>query len=458
MSTQNETGLAQEQPAKQDMKKEEQPKKQEANKEEQAAKQDTKKEEEPLPVTMDAQKLASLGVAAKTTKQLNKRVLPGGAVATVEINAVAEGSNIYYWGFIEDRDSPVRVATVSSTAGQKTTLTLEIPDPGFWPTERNLVLASFPIVSGEPTLKSPGIFVNQKVRVSTRWLSFLVAAAVVFFAYLISVLALGRVGKSYSWNPVYLTSDAFDKASLSQFQIFGFTLLVLGLLVFVLLRTGVLSDISTDMLLLLGISAAGTVGSKTAEVMKKRLSSENWSWLRNEGWLTVYEEGTGQAADAKRARWGDLLKINASFDIYSLQLAVFSLLVALGILTSDLNKLSTFSVPPNLLALLGLSNVVYIGGKAITPNSVSELDKKVEALRDAEKKWAAKVLKDVMAADEKDKVRKAVETSPEEYLAYVTSAREAARMLTALYGKQGTKFTTDPIKDEELMPDFLKTK
>ena len=59
--------------------------------------------------------------------------------------------------------------------------------------------------------------------------------------------------------PVYLTSGPFDKASLSQFQIFGFTLLVFGLLVYILFRMGILPNISSDILALSsGISAAGT--------------------------------------------------------------------------------------------------------------------------------------------------------------------------------------------------------
>jgi hypothetical protein len=112
---------------------------------------------------------------------------------------------------------------------------------------------------------------------------------------------------------------------------------------------------------------------------------------RNRRWLTAYEEGTGMAPDQKRAKWGDLLKTGDHFDIYSFQLVVFSALVAFELLTSNLQELATFTIPPNLLGLLGLSNAVYIGGKAVTAPTIGELDKKVNDLRDAERAWMGKV-------------------------------------------------------------------
>ena len=144
----------------------------------------------------------------------------------------------------------------------------------------------------------------------------------VVLAYGVIVLGVGRIRGDYRWDPVYLTSNHFDKASLSRLQLLGFTLLVWGLLVFILLRTKGLSDISKYILWLLGISAGGTVGSKVTEIMKERLSLENWSWLRNQRWLTVYEEGTGAEPDPSQSRWGDLLKAtDGSLDIYEFQLA-----------------------------------------------------------------------------------------------------------------------------------------
>jgi len=48
----------------------------------------------------------------------------------------------------------------------------------------------------------------------------------------------------------------------------------------------------------------------------------------------------------------------------------------------------------------------------------------------------------------------AIKTAPAQYQAYLTAAREAARMLKSLYGAEGTKFKAEPIPDRDLMPVF----
>ncbi|NIR45394.1 MAG: hypothetical protein GWN99_13330 [Gemmatimonadetes bacterium] len=175
---------------------------------------------------------------------------------------------------------------------------------------------------------------------------------------------------------------------------------------------------------------------------KKRLSIENWTWLRERGWLTAFEKGTDQKADPKKARWGDLLKSGENdFDIYKFQLVTVSAVVALALLTSDQTQLATFTIPPNLLALLGLSNVVYIGAKAVTPNSMEKLNAKVDAAREAEN---AMLTGTPISGPAGKKV-----TDPRSH--YLAVAREAAEILRQVYGSEGTKFGKDPITEEQLL-------
>ena len=112
-------------------------------------------------------------------------------------------------------------------------------------------------------------------------------------------------------------------------------------------------------------------------------------------------------------------------------------------------------IPDNLKDLLGLSNVVYIAGKAIGPNSVGELDSKLSDLRNAELVWLGTVGTAVKPLPSQSaKLDAAMTAAPEKYQAYLGLAREAARMLKALYGAEGTRFKSDPIADSELMPIF----
>ncbi|UCC84768.1 MAG: hypothetical protein JSW46_07565 [Gemmatimonadota bacterium] len=312
----------------------------------------------------------------------------------------------------------------------------------------DIILASEEQSPGGAADWTPEIVLGRSVVVSDKSFSLLGALFAVGLFYLVAGLALRRDAHRAAFNPVYLTSGQFGKASLSQFQIFAFTLLVVGLLLFVVLRTGALSDISQDVLMLLGISAVGAGGSKLAAVAKRRLTLENWTWLRERGWLTAYEKNMGLKADPKRARWGDLLRSGEDFDIYKFQLVTVSTVVALALLTGDQSQLATFSIPPNLLALLGLSNVVYIGAKAVTPNVLKELNEKVDSAREAEE--AMLVATRAAGVDEQGEAA----TAEESLQAYIGAARGAAEMLRQVYGPSGTKFGGEQVTDQELLPQL----
>jgi hypothetical protein len=88
-------------------------------------------------------------------------------------------------------------------------------------------------------------------------------------------------------DPVQITANPQGRASLAKLQIFVFSLLVFGLLLYYQLRYGVLAGMSFDVLALMGISAIGAVGGKLANISRRRISLENWAWLRRKGWLPV---------------------------------------------------------------------------------------------------------------------------------------------------------------------------
>jgi hypothetical protein len=375
------------------------------------------------------------------------RVLPGGATARLEIPAGAPPDHRWCAG-LQRVHRPIRILSAAARGpadSTVTTLTVGIPDYGFgWYRASELVLVAFGADSATGGVV-PSVSVMTLMRVSNSSLAWMVGLLVVGITYVLAVLTIGELRRIRSWDPVRLTVGASGQASLSQFQIFAFTLIVVLLLTRVLARVGLLSDISSDLLLLLGISAGGAAGSKVAGVMKKRLSFESWSWLRNAGWLTAYERGAGSGAAPPKVRWSDLLKTGGEFDVYSFQLATVSLVVALALLSADLTELATFDLPDNILALLGLSNVVYIGGKAVTPNSVAELDEKIAKVRELEKTWRSAVPLGTSLADAKALAQSAYED-------YRTAALEAARMVKSLYGKDGTSFHTEPITEDQVLP------
>jgi hypothetical protein len=94
------------------------------------------------------------------------------------------------------------------------------------------------------------------------------------------------------------------------------------------------------------------------------------------GWLTEH----GLACD-QTARWRDIVTSDGEFDVYRFQNVVFSLVVVGALLGAGFSDLSTFAIPLNLLGILGLSQIVYVGGKLATPPSFDELNKAATDLR-----------------------------------------------------------------------------
>jgi hypothetical protein len=178
-------------------------------------------------------------------------------------------------------------------------------------------------------------------------------------------------------DPIALSSDVFDCGSLANLQILFFTLLVSYGLIYIVMRTGELSSISTTVVELLGISALGSLGSNVTSVTRNRLKVENWAWLVTRKVLPLNDSGRGTP------RWSDLIMSDTELDLYKLQALMFTVIVGLGMIVGGFS-LATFSVPPELLEVLGLSQAVFVGGRLTQPASMGDLDKLLDELRKRE--------------------------------------------------------------------------
>ncbi len=74
---------------------------------------------------------------------------------------------------------------------------------------------------------------------------------------------------------------------------------------------------------------------------------------------------------------------NREFDVYKLQTIIFTVAVASALIVDGASQLSSFSVPGSLLGVLGLSQVVYVGGILVKPPAVGDLDTAITKLRAA---------------------------------------------------------------------------
>lgn len=189
------------------------------------------------------------------------------------------------------------------------------------------------------------------------------------------------------WNPIRITAGLDNRGSLSTFQVFFFTILVFVMLAFVLMRTGVLSDLSMTVLELLGISGIGAAAAKGADSTKTAIDPANQAWLLNKGWYDA-----PSVRPANQPTFYDLISSDGNFDVYRYQSLLFSAAVGGALFIGGISQLSSFTVPQNILGILGLSQIVYIAGKLVSPNSASQINAVITDLRTAEADFRQAVL------------------------------------------------------------------
>jgi hypothetical protein len=256
-------------------------------------------------------------------------------------------------------------------------------------------------------------------------------------------------------NPVVMTAGPYGKASLSKLQLLWFTIIILSVLVYLLNLTGDLSDLPGSVLILLGISATGTIGAGLASNNKSRLSFVNWQWLNDQGWLSEDDQYGNPDAKSKQAenygsqsRWRDLLLDEKGVvNVYKFQLLFTSLLVGVFLILSGGSNLRGFRLPENFPQLLGISNIFYVTGRSFQPTGFDELDTKITALIAKEKDLKKSV------SDSPDPKQR-----PEPLDDYLLEAKLAAGMTKVVYSDLAvTKFDhNSPILDNELLPPWAQ--
>ena len=284
-----------------------------------------------------------------------------------------------------------------------------------------------------------------------RFWSGFIAAVFVVVCYVAAALSRPEKTEMGSrFNPLVITAGVFGRASLANLQILFFSLIVIWLLVHLVLWTGKLGALSTDVLYLMGIGGLGTAGAKVTSIMRKRLSFENVSWLRRKQWIK-----TDIGRERRPPQWADLVCTDDAFDVFKFQNVVITFVIGLGLLGSvvvsgDQSGLKTFAIDGSLLVLLGLSQVTYVGGKAIAPPANEDPNKTLSELRDLEEAFVGAALETAAwkagGADVAEKVRKEA-AAP--YNTYMSAAKIAKGMLEDLTGAL--------IPESRIEPDLPET-
>lgn len=250
----------------------------------------------------------------------------------------------------------------------------------FWQRHQPVSLKLAAFVYKDGVRQTPFFGRDLYVNLSNRHSSMVAALLFALLCYLVAAAAIvprkaaamaGTAGiaasavmrlrvRLHRLTPWYISGSG-GKASLSQLQMLLFTLIVATLLFYQWLRTGVLENISTDLLYLIGISTAGAGGSQITDSVKKSLDPKVYDYVHQLGWFTA-----PMSSIHGSTRLSDLLLTNDRFDIYKFQMMMFTLVIAAYIIACGANELGSLQISATLLTLMGMSQGAYMGGKAST--------------------------------------------------------------------------------------------
>lgn len=178
---------------------------------------------------------------------------------------------------------------------------------------------------------------------------------------------------SFALRPTVITQDAFGFCSLARFQVLMFTLVLAGVYAYVMARTGSLPNVSNTVLALLGITLSGSTLARVIE--GPVVDTPNRLWLL----------GTGIIDPSPRVpRWQDMLAGDGEIDVTRVQALAFSLFAAVALVVQGTGDLEHFEIPEQLNYLIGLSQAVYVAGRALPRESAKRLNEEVRATREAE--------------------------------------------------------------------------
>jgi len=199
--------------------------------------------------------------------------------------------------------------------------------------------------------------ITRQFYISSKTLAVLIWILAFIIPWFLTAFVTSRIQKNKlraNINPIWIVSGKVGGASLSLAQILLWSILVFSASFYVLVVSGRLLDLTSDVLVLLGIAGGASVIAKITASTK---------------------DGKGQAISGamKEPKWLDLIKTEGRPDLYKFQMALFTALAAVFVTKEIYSTMEFPTLPVGLLTLIGISNGVYLTAKASSKSVFEEL-------------------------------------------------------------------------------------
>ena len=275
----------------------------------------------------------------------------------------------------------------------------------------------------------------------------------VVLLYLYAGYAVKRQWQHFVVNPLKIISNTSGKASLSSMQLLFFSLIVLWVATYWVIQEGTLVRLDKSIFVLLSIAVLGSGVGKITDTTRFKVTAENWAWAKKKNWII---KDFTKASPDRTPELGDLITTEHGFDIARFQAVGFSLILGLSLLYNGATaenavEISSFTIDEAYLALIGISQSAYVGGKYVSSNLFQELNVKLDKVRLLEISFTTAVAnsdkwKD-MPTHERDKKLACETCAQNEFIAYISAASEAAEIVGSMTG-----ISIDPNKIQPSLP------
>lgn len=174
-------------------------------------------------------------------------------------------------------------------------------------------------------------------------------------------------------DPIFISQDALGCGSLGRLQLLVFSFAVIGVVIYVFLRSGEFVGLSQDILALLGITAGGSTLARAASLAPP-LAAEDRRLLYGERII----HGQTPMPTIR-----DVLGGTGELDVTRLQAFAFSGFAVATLVINGVADLTTFKMPEQIISVLALSQGVYVAGKLIPSEAQARLRADLATLRAA---------------------------------------------------------------------------
>lgn len=159
-------------------------------------------------------------------------------------------------------------------------------------------------------------------------------------------------------RPLNLVRGHDGTASLSNLQLLWWTLAVFGLMIFVWIATGGLATLNQTIIWLLGVGGVGSLAAKAVAINASRN-------------MPAKAQIQGQNDRVDVSPW-QLISVDNRLDLTKLQMLLFTIIAGIYVVTTVWSKVAFPEIPTELLALMGISNGVYVLGKLTNSDPLAD--------------------------------------------------------------------------------------